>query len=134
MTKKVASVDPYSSLYQDLYSLGIFDRNINGNLHILEKNDEHKTILIERRYVDLSGNLVISGFYFIQCLYFICETEHIRKFRGNLEIVVKKKAKGNYMEVDPIILARGYKEDVSHFIANYNEIQRRKPIQLFIFG
>jgi len=124
----------YSSLISNLYSIGIFDSAINGLLSIIEENDKYQTILLERQFADNFNIYIESGYYFIQCLNCTCNETTLKQFRIMLENIVKHKAKGNYMEVDPIIIADGYSPDVLSFIYQYNKIQRRKPIQLFIYG
>jgi len=132
--KKLSTSEPYISLCQDLYSLDIFDKAINGLLTIIEKNKELRITLVERKFVNNSGSCINAGYFFIQCLKTICEEEHLKVFRRFLETTVKEKAKGNYMEVDPILSATGYSNNVIDFVDKYNEIQRRKPIQLFLYG
>ncbi len=134
MIKKLSTSAPYNSLCKDLYSLGIFDKAINGLLSIIETDDKHQTILIERRFADNSGDYIEAGYYFIQCLNITCEEEHLKQSREILEIVIKQKVKSNYMEVDPILLAPEFNKAVLDFVNQYNKIQRRKPIQLFRYG
>lgn len=134
MIKKISKANPFNSICKDLFSVGLFDKAINGLLSIVEKNGEHRTIVIERKFVDNSGNYLVAGYYFIQCLYSVCDENDLKQFRGYLENLVKEKAKGNYMEVDPILIAPGYNDSVLNFINQYNKIQRRKPIQLFLYG
>jgi len=132
--EKLKISNPYSSLLGNLYSIGIFNSSINGLLSIIEKNDKHRAILIERKFINSSNSYVGSGYYFIQCFNFLCNENELKQFRNTLENIVKQKAKGNYMEVDPIIIATGFNPDVLNFIYQYNRIQRRKPIQLFSYG
>lgn len=134
MIEELSTSDPYGSLYRDLYSVGLFDQNINGLLSIIERNDKYRTILIERKFVNDSGSSIASGYYFVQCLSSICEEEDLKQFRSFLEIIVKEKANGNYMEVDPILIAPGCSNSVLSFTDQYNRIQKRKPIQLFRYG
>jgi hypothetical protein len=134
MIRKLSTSDPYSSLCRDLYSVGIFDRTINGILSVIEKNDKHRTILIERQFLNTSGSQATAGYCLVQCLESPCEEDHLRWFRGLLEKIVKQRAKGNYMEVDPILVAAGFTPVVLGFVEQYNRIQRRKPIQLFVYG
>ena len=130
MIEKLSTSDPYGDLCNNPYSVGIFDQAINGILSIMEKDDEHRTILIERRFASNSGSHVSAGYYFIQCLNSLCEEKHLTQFRALLESVVKQQGKGNYMEVDPILIAPGYSDAVFGFVDQYNRIQKRKPIQL----
>lgn len=130
--KKIKTLTPYKTLCENLYSSGIFDKNINGLLSIIEKNDKLGTILIERKYINNGGNTIICGYYFIQCFNSVCTEENLKLFREILEKVVKQKARGNYMEVNPIIIAKGFTEEVIDFVDKYNKIQRRKPIELYI--
>lgn len=123
MIRKLSTSDPYKSLGKDLYSMGIFDKTINGLLSVIEKNDNDRTILIGKKFANNSGEYISSGYYFIQCLSSWCNEDNLKLFRGFLEAVVIQKAKGNYMEVDPILIA-----------PEYNRIQKRKPIQLFGCG
>ncbi len=134
MIKKLSTSDPYKSMCSDLYSLGIFDKVINGLLSITEKNDTDQTIIIERKFTNNSGIDISFGYYFIQCLNSPCEEEHLKHFRGSLETFVKRKTKCNYMEVEPIVIAPEYSDVVINFIDQYNRIQRRKPIKLFRYG
>ena len=134
MTRKLSTSDPYNSLRNDLYSVGIFDPTINGLLSAIEKNDNNQTILVQREFADDSGSHVDAGYYFIQCLNSLCKEKHLKQYRGFLESVVKQKAKGNYMEVDPILIAPEYDNAVLSFVDQYNKLQKRKPIQLFMCG
>jgi len=120
--------DLYNSLCKDLYSLDIFDKSLNGLLSIIEKNDRHRTILIEKKFAVSSSGERTAGFFFVQCLNSFCNEEQLKEFRKNLEKVVKERAKGNYMEVDPILIAPGYSDIVINFVNQYNNFQRRKPI------
>lgn len=123
-------MDTYAILCRDLYSIGIFDEKINGLLSIVEKDDDARTMLVERKYIDCNGNPGVSGYYFIQCLQVCCEEKHLKNYRQRLEDIVKQKAKGNFMEVSPIIVAPEFNDAVNDFVAQYNRIQRRKPIKL----
>lgn len=134
MIKNLSVSNPYDQLCKDIYSLEIFDKRINGLLSVIETNGEFKTILVERRFIDNFGNYVSAGYYFIQCLNELCEEEHLKKFRGYLENIVKKRANGNYKEIDPILIAPEFSVFTLDFIDKYNKIQKRKPIQLFSFG
>lgn len=134
MTEKLSTSEPYGDLCKDPYSVGVFDQAINGILSIVEKNDGDRTILIERRFTNNSGSHVSAGYYFMQCLDSLCEEKHLTQFRALLESVVKQQGKGNYMEVDPILIARGYSDAVFGFVDQYNRIQKRKPIQLLEYG
>lgn len=134
MVKKLTVSAPYEQLLEDIYSLGIFDKKINGLLEVIETNKEHNTILAERKFIDKSGNYNSAGYYFIQCLNELCKEEHLKEFRGQLEKIVKQKSKGNYKEVDPILISPEYSSFVLDFITRYNKIQRRKPIQLYSYG
>ena len=132
--EKLKISNPYSSLLSNLYSIGIFKSTINGLLSIIEKNDKYQTILLERQFINNSNIYIESGYYFIQCFNCPCNENELKQFRNTLENIVKQKTKGNYMEVDPIIIAVGFNPDVLNFIYQYNRIQRRKPIQLFSYG
>lgn len=132
--EKLKISNPYSSLLSNLYSIGIFKSAINGLLSIIEKNDKYQTILLERQFINNSNIYIESGYYFIQCFNCPCNENELKQFRNTLENIVKQKTKGNYMEVDPIIIAVGFSPDVLNFIYQYNRIQRRKPIQLFSYG
>ncbi|MBU4562853.1 hypothetical protein KKB17_05545 [bacterium] len=134
MVKKLKNNDPYRSLISNLYSIGIFKSAINGLLSIIEKNDKYRTILLERQFINNSNIYIESGYYFIQCFNCTCNKNELKQFRNTLENIVKQKTKGNYMEVDPIIIAVEFSPDVLNFIYQYNRIQRRKPIQLFSYG
>jgi|GEM_PF-1766491 len=133
MVKKLSILDPYKTLCKDLYSADIFDQAIDGLLFLVEKDDGEQTLLIEKKFVNNSEGYLNSGYYFIQCINSVCSDEQIKKFRGLLEKVVKQKAKGNYMEVEPIIVAQKYDDSVIEFVEQYNKMQKRKPIQLFIY-
>jgi len=132
--EKLKISNPYSSLLSNLYSIGIFKSTINGLLSIIEKNDKYQTILLERQFINNSNIYIESGYYFIQCFNCPCSENELKQFRNTLENIVNRKTKGNYMEVDPIIIAVGFNPDVLNFIYQYNRIQRRKPIQLFSYG
>ncbi len=134
MIEKLSTSDPYGDLCNNLYSVGIFDQAINGMLSIMEKDEEHRTILIERRFASNCGSHVRAGYYFIQCLNSLCEEKHLTQFRALLESVVKQQGKGNYMEVDSILIAPEYSDAVFDFVDQYNRIQKRKPIQLLEYG
>jgi len=134
MIEKLPTSDPYGDLCNDPYSVGIFDQAINGILSIVEKNDEHGTVLIERTFANNSGSDVSAGYYFVQCVNSLCEEKHLTQFRALLESVVKQRGKGNYMEVDPILVAPRYSDAVLRFVEQYNRMQQRKPIELFRYG
>lgn len=134
MIRSIAASHPYTSLCTDPYSAGIFDQSINGIVSVVEKNDQRGTILIERSFVNDSGSHVSAGYYFVQCLDSLCEERHLTEFRALLETVVKEKGAGNYMEVDPILIAPSYSHEVAGFVEQYNRMQQRKPIQLFEYG
>jgi len=134
MTGRLPTSNPYESLCRDLYSIGIFDQTINGCLSVIERDDESHTILIDRKFPTNSEDIVRCGYCFVQCLDCPCNQEHLRRFRQRLERLVNLRAGGNYMEVDPILIAREFDTPVISFVEDYNAIQRRKPIQLFTYG
>lgn len=134
MVKKLKISNPYMALKKNLYSLDIFNKKINGLLNILEKNDELCTLLIERRFINNLGEKIESGYFFIQCLNSNCEEFHLIEFRKLLERIIMDRAKGNYMEVDPILIAPEFDFKVIEFIEQYNKFHKRKPIQIFTYG
>lgn len=133
MIKQLSVSDPYEKLCEDLYSLEIFNKRINGLLELIETIKDQNSILVERKFIDNSGNYVSAGYYFIQCLNELCEEEHLKEFRSLLEIIVKQKAQGNYKEVDPILIAPNFSASSLDFVDKYNKIQRRKSIQLYSY-
>ncbi|MFP3880594.1 MAG: hypothetical protein ACLFVA_06540 [Dehalococcoidia bacterium] len=114
----------------------MFDQTLNGNysLSVIEISDRDRTVLIERTFRNGRGKSLGAGYYFIQCLLCQCGEDSLRLFRGLLEEVVKAKARGNYMEVEPLLSAPEFTDEVVKFVEQYNSFQRRKPIQLFSFG
>lgn len=133
MIKRLSVSYPYEQLLKDIYSLEIFDKKINGFLEVIETNKEHNTILAARKFKDKYGNYISAGYYFIQCLDELYKEEHLREFRSLLEAFIKKKAKGNYKEVDLILIAPEYDSSTIDFIDKYNMLQKRKPIQLYSY-
>lgn len=126
--------DPYLALVSNtLYETGMFDQALNGNysLSVIERSDKDRTVLIERTFRNSLGESFGAGYYFIQCLQCRCGEDNLRLFRSLLEEVVKRKAKGNHMEVEPFLSAPGFADEVTRFVEQYNRFQRRKPIQLF---
>lgn len=133
---KLLKGDPYPALVsKNLYETGVFDQTLNGNcsLSVVEKSDKYRTVLIERSFWNGRGKSYVAGYAFIQCLPCRCEEDNLRAFRSLLEEIVKTKAKGNYMEVEPILCSFGFSDEVIRFVDQYNSFQRRKPIQLFSY-
>lgn len=134
MVKKILTAEPYNSICDNLYSVDIFDKTLNGLLSVIDKKHNNQTILIERKFTDSHRVQIGAGYYFIQCLTVTCGEEQLTQYRRLLEEVVKQRARGNYMEVDPILIAPQFNSAVLTFIEQYNKIQKRKPIQLFNYG
>lgn len=136
MITKLPKGDPYPALVSNnLYETGMFDQTLNGicSLSVVEKNDKHRTVLIERSFRNGRGKSYVAGYSFIQCLQCRCEEDNLRVFRSLLEEIVRTKANGNYMEVEPILCAFGFSDEVIRFVDQYNSFQRRKPIQLMSY-
>ena len=134
MIVRLGNGDPYQALISNrVYETGVFDETLNGNysLAVIERNDKDRTVLIERTFRNGHGRPSVAGWCFIQCLRCQCAEDNLRLFRGLLEEVVKAKARGNYMEVEPLLIAPGFTDAVVRFVDQYNSFQRRKPIQLF---
>lgn len=133
---KLDKGDPYPALASNkLYETGIFASTLNGNysLSVIERSDKDRTVLIERAFRNGRGKSLTAGYYFIQCLLCQCGEDSLRQFRGLLEEVVKTRARGDYMEVEPLLGAPGFRDEVVGFVDQYNSFQRRKPIQLFSY-
>ncbi len=119
----------YKTIIKKPEIIKMWNNNVN-NLTIVEKNETERRILVERSFCDEKGKRVISGFLLIKIIDNICKEKDLIKFRRALERVVKERCGGNYMEVEPILIAKDFEEKVMEFVTNYNKLQRRKPIQL----
>ncbi len=128
------AANPYRTLLNDPFALPIFDRSLNGSLAILLKDDVAQTMLIERRFKNTSDNTMNAGFIFIQCFNESITEEHLRRFRSLIETVVKEKAQGNYMDLNPIIIAPDFARSVLQFIEDYNRMQNRQPIETYQYS
>lgn len=129
--QRITTENPYKSLSEDLYSLGILSKEINGNLNFIKKYVRDQVLLISKGFLNLGGKEKISGYIFIQCVNDVCNIEIIKSFRKKLENIVKQYAEGNYMEVDPILIARDFSTDVIKFVDEYNTFQKRKNLRLY---
>jgi len=134
MIEKISTETPYDSICKDPYSLSIFEREINGDLGIIERDDIPKLILFNKRFLDLEGRGKSSGYCLVQCIDDVCNIDSVEEFRKKLEEIARKYANGNYMDIDPILIAKAFSQDVLVFIDNYNSLQKRKPMRLYTFG
>ncbi len=106
----------------------IFSEEIDLNLRIVEERDNGNILLFERLFNGSAGfslvvckdsNLVWDEFTEIYEIY--CE-------------FVKRLGKGDFKEVEPIVIAKEYASEVLEFIEAYNNQHRkRKPFRLFTF-
>lgn len=131
---KITIGTPYDSICRDYYSLSIFEKEVNGDLAIIEKDDIQKLILFNKRFLDLEGRNKSSGYCLMQCIEGICNIDSLKAFRKRLEETTRKYTNGNYMNVDPILVAKAFSQDVLSFIDSYNSLQKRKPMRLYTFG
>ena len=134
MIEKISIGTPYDSICRDPYSLSILGKEINGDLAIIEKDNIQKFILLNKRFLDLAGKAKNSGYCLVQCIEGVCNIDSVEEFRRKLEEITRKYANGNYMEVDPILVAKAFSQDVLAFIDSYNGLQKRKPMRLYTFG
>lgn len=125
--------NPYQSLKQDLYALGIFDPRINGLLSIVAADDETSTLILERRFLDANGEQIGTGFYLVRWIEGTCSINDLVEFRKQLEIVVKERGNTNYMEVTPLLIANAFDADVIKFTDQYRNLERRAPIELITY-
>ncbi|MCD6094330.1 hypothetical protein J7J39_00215 [bacterium] len=119
----------YETIIKKPEIIKMWNNNVN-DLTIVEKNETERCILAERSFCDEEGKRIISGFLLMKIIDNICKEKDLIKFRRALERVVKERCGGNYMEVEPILIAKDFEEKVMKFVTNYNKLQRRKPIQL----
>ena len=131
MPTKLRTSDPYQTLLKNLFSLQIFDRSLNGSLHIRETDVTVQTLLIEREFVNTSEMRMTAGFVLIQCFSESMSDQDLRNFRSLVEDIVRRKTQGNYMDVNPIIIAPSFTESVYLFIQDYNKMQSRQPIERY---
>jgi len=134
MIEKISIGTPYDSICRDPYSLSIFEREINGTLTIIERDDTRKLILFNKGFLDLESRNKSSGYCLVQCIEGVCNIDSVEEFRRKLEGITKKYANGNYMNVDPVLVAKAFSQDVLTFIDGYNSLQKRKPMRLYTFG
>lgn len=134
MIEKISIGTPYDSICRDPYSLSIFEREINGDLAIIERDNIQKLILFSKRFLDLEGRDKSSGYCLVQCIEGVCNIDAVEEFRRKLDEITRKYANGNYMDVDPILIAKAFSQDVLAFIDGYNNLQKRKPMRLYTFG
>ena len=134
VTSRRLSLDTYSRLCKDPYSMGIFDKTVDGQLAIAETDDNNKSVLVEKSFADHTGTQISCGHVFIQCLDTRCDENDLMRFRGLLQNIVNSRSKGDYMEVEPILIAPSFSNHVVMFVTQYNEIQKRKHIRLLPHG
>ncbi|OIP26825.1 MAG: hypothetical protein AUK00_03540 [Dehalococcoidia bacterium CG2_30_46_9] len=134
MIEKISNGTPYASICREPYSLSIFERKINGDLAIIEMDNIQKLILFNKRFLDLEGRDKSSGYCLVQCIEGVCNIDSVEEFRRKLDEITRKYANGNYMDIDPILIAKAFSQDVLVFIDSYNSLQKRKPVRLYTFG
>lgn len=134
MIENISTGNPYDSICGDPYSLSIFERQINGDLAIIEKDNIQKLILFNKKFLDLEGGHRSSGYCLVRCIDGICNIDSVEEFRRKLDEITRKYANGNYMDVDPILIAKAFSQDVLAFIDSYNSLQKRKPMRLYTSG
>ena len=131
MVKKLRCQDPYTALRTDPYSSGLFTQTVNGFLEVVQQDDKARTIVLETSFLNSQGSRVHAAYFFVQCLESECHETELTNFRHLLEYIVREKASGNYMQVNPILIAASFDEPVIEFVEQYNSVQKRKPIELF---
>ncbi len=134
MIEKIFIGHPYDSICRDPYSLSIFEKKINGMLTIIERDDTRKLILFNKGFLDLESRDKSAGYCLVKCIEGVCNIDSVEEFRRKLEEITKKYANGNYMGVDPVLVAKAFSQDVLTFIDSYNSLQKRKPMRLYTFG
>lgn len=134
MVEKISTGNPYNSICRDPYSLSILAKEINGDLAIIEKDDIQQFILLNKGFLDLADKAKSSGYCLVQCIEGVCNIDSVEEFRRKLEEITRKYANGNYMDIDPILIAKDFPRDVLAFIHSYNSLQKRKPVRLYTFG
>jgi len=134
MVEKISTGNPYNSICRDPYLLSILRKEINGDLVITEKDDVQKFVVLSKGFLDLEGQPKSSGYCLVQCIDGVCNIHSVEEFRRKLEEITKKHANGNYMDVDPVLVAKAFSQDALAFIDSYNSLQKRKPVRLYTFG
>ncbi len=134
MIEKISTRTPYDSICREPYSLSIFEKAINGDIAIVERDDIQKFTLFNKRFLDLEGRGKSSGYCLVQCIEGVCNIDSVEEFRRKLEEITRKYVNGNYMDVDPILVAKAFSQDALAFIDSYNSLQKRKPMRLYTFG
>lgn len=132
--ERISIGTPYDSICRDPYSLNILEREINGDLAIIERDNIQKLIQFNKRFLDLGGRDKSSGYCLVQCIEGVCNIDSVEKFRRKLDEITRRYANGNYMDVDPILIAKAFSQNVLAFIDGYNSLQKRKPMRLYTFG
>lgn len=133
MPTKLSTPIPYNDLQNDLYSLDLFDRELDGSLSIYLRDDVAHILLIERKFPSLDGDYINAGFYLVQVLETVCSERELTSFRSRLEFFVKEEGRVNFMEIDAILIAPDFLDVVIKFAREYGELERRKPIELYVY-
>ena len=61
MIRKLKFSDHKALCSGDIYAVGIFDRIVNGFLSVVERNENSRTLIIQRSFENNSSNRLSSG-------------------------------------------------------------------------
>lgn len=127
----IKAANPYAELKNDPYAHSeIFRRNLDFRLDLVEESPNQNVLLFRKVFNDETAE-----YAFIACrdkeITFKEFQEVYTLYRGH----VKKFGQGDFKEVEPVLIARGFSYEVIKFIGTYNEKHsKRKPFRLFSFS
>ena len=124
---------PFEKLIENPYNISIFTKALDFNLTLVDKDTKSRTLLFQKEYTDEKGRNILCSYIFIQVINKLCSAKEFENYKRLLDEIVREYSQGDYLEIEPVIFANNYDEDVKTFIKDYNRIEHRKPYKLVLF-
>jgi hypothetical protein len=124
---KIRTEKPYEDLKQDPYSLPeVFDPSVDFSLLLVEERKESGSLIFGKKYDGDSGHaLVICSSQVVSWSLF---QDRYHEYTD----CVRRYGRNSYREVEFVLIARGFANDVADFVETYNDrYGGRKAIRLF---
>ena len=129
MPHRLDSEDPCFDLEKNPYSYPmIFNKDFDFNLQLVEKNANKQYLLFRKNFDGC------AGYAFIVCKNGEVRLVDFKIIFDSYSKIVRSYGKGDFKEVELIIIAKRFSEEVINFISVYNEnYSRRTPIRIFVY-
>jgi hypothetical protein len=127
MLPQIRTEQPYEDLKRDSYSHHeVFDPSVDFKVMLIEERRERDSLVFKKKY---DG---VSGYALVICKDEVVSRDHFQDSYNQYTECVRRYGDKSFKEVELILIARDFENDVADFVETYNNLYRgRKAIRLY---